>query len=42
LWKKYQEDESILKKLYKKLRYTWNNIKEMKVKKEADKLISNL
>ena len=42
LWEKLQEEESIFKKLFKKLRWIKNEVKELKTKKEADNLLLNL
>jgi len=42
LWQKLQEEESIFKKLFRKLKNIWNDIEEAKTKQEADLMLLDL
>jgi len=42
LWKKLQAEESIFKKLFRKLKTIWNDIEEAKTRKEADLMLLDL
>lgn len=42
LWEKIKKDESIIKKFLQKIKLLKNNLKEMKIKEEADNLLANI
>ena len=42
LWQKLQEEESIFKKLFRKLKTIWNDIEEAKTIQEADLMLLDL
>jgi len=42
LWQKLQEEESIFKKIFRKLKNIANNIEEIKTRQEADKMLLDL
>jgi len=41
-WERLQQEKNILQKLYQKLKFIWYNLKDLLVRKEADKLIEQI